>query len=347
MGVYGGMEAFALALADWLARQPDLQVRLCFKMVAGARPSGDLVARIQMLGLDATFPGRASPALLRLCRWADIVHGNNASPDIVLAAKLARRPLLLTIHNYLRDRVHWRNRLWYVAAKLGDWRTYNSNFVRHTWEGESPRHDSEVVPTVSHLPRHEVPVSQRRGFFFAARLIANKGLETLVEAYRGADLDKYQWPLVIAGDGPLRGWLEQQLAGQGVHGMRYAGFVSEAEKALLMASARWLVAPPNTREDMGLTPIEARNVSVPAIVSRDGGLPEAAGPAAMICEPGDAQDLRRLLEAASRMPADEYELRSALARASLQGYLLPLDHYLKRYRQLVKDPTAHNAMTAS
>jgi glycosyltransferase involved in cell wall biosynthesis len=333
MGNYGGMEAFALALGDWINRQTSHEVRLCFKLVGQANAAERLVERIRALGVDVTFARRASPMLLRLCRWADVVHCNNASPDIVLAAKLTRRPLVLTIHNYLRDRLHWRNRLWYAAAGLADWRTYNSRFVRETWEGRSVRQDSEVVPAVSHLPEREVPITERRGFFFVARLIPNKGLETLISAYQSARIDKNEWPLLIGGEGPLRTWLERRLSGTGVLGVQYLGFLSEPDKAMRMASARWLVAPANTREDMGLTPIEARNVSVPAIVSRDGGLPEAGGPAALVCEPGDTNSLREALEAAARMKDPDYASRCVQAKDSLRTYLFPMMHYVDIYQR--------------
>jgi len=84
---------------------------------------------------------------------------------------------------------------------------------------------------------------------------------------------------------------------------------------------------------MGLTPIEARNVSVPSIVSRDGGLPEAGGPSALICEPGDVGSLRDLLETAARMEEPEYASRCALAKHSLSDYLLPMAHYIDIYQR--------------
>jgi glycosyltransferase involved in cell wall biosynthesis len=37
-----------------------------------------------------------------------------------------------------------------------------------------------------------------------------------------------------------------------------------------------------TREDFGLTAVEARNLGVPCIITRDGGLPEAGGKQALI-----------------------------------------------------------------
>ena len=50
-----------------------------------------------------------------------------------------------------------------------------------------------------------------------------------------------------------------------------------------------MVTPPHTKEDLGLTPLEARSVGVPCIASRDGGVQETAGKHSLLCKPGDAE----------------------------------------------------------
>ena len=48
---------------------------------------------------------------------------------------------------------------------------------------------------------------------------------------------------------------------------------------------------PIPKEDLGLTPLEARSVGVPCIASTDGGVQETAGPHALFCKPGDVDSL--------------------------------------------------------
>ena len=330
-GVWGGLEAFVLAVAGWLQTHTSHEVRVCFKLVRGRKAEASLLARCRDSGLNVLYVRRASVVLARQIAWCDVVHGNNSSPDVVLLAKALGRPIVLTIHNYLRDRIGWRNRIWYRCSRLANWRTYNSQFVRDTWEGARATERGNVIPTVSQLPTEQVDVELRRGFLFAARLIENKGLDVLVRAYAAADLDRAAWPLSIAGDGPLRKWLQQYVSDNPNCGITVLGFIGEAEKAQRIAAACWLVAPANTKEDLGLTPIEARSVAVPAIVSRDGGLPESGGPAALLCEPGDVDSLTQALQCAARMSAAQYAERAALAVRSLNGYLKPLDVYLGIY----------------
>ena len=334
-GVYGGIEVFVMTLAEWLQRNTAHEVRVCFKVVAGRAVTPQLEQRCAELGLSHTFVGRGTLDLLAQLRWADLVHSNTCSPDIALLAKAAGKPLVLTIHNWFRGRRGIRNRIWYLCNRLADWRTYNSRFVLRTWEPDGQRARSELIPTVSHLPTTVAPFVERRGFFFIARLIENKGLDVLLKAYETADLDHAAWPLSIAGEGPLRPWAQQYVAARGLTTVQLPGFLAEAEKARQIAAAKWLVAPANTKEDMGLTPIEARSVAVPSIVTRDGGLPEAAGEGALLCEPGSVGELARALEIAAHMPAQEYEQRATACRESLGSYLKPLSVYPRIYASVL------------
>jgi glycosyltransferase involved in cell wall biosynthesis len=333
-GVHGGIEAFVMALADWLPRNTPHEARVCFKLVGASTVTQALDERCRQLGLNYEFVRRGSPSLLRAIAWADVVHGNTCSPDIAIYSKLAGKPLVLTIHNWFRGRRGLRNRVWLFCNRIADWRTYNSSFVLNTWEPQGRRANSDLIPTVSHLPERQTPFDARKGFFFIARLIENKGLDVLVRAYEIARLDKRQWPLSIAGDGPLRGWLDGYIAANKVVGVKVLGFLPEAEKARQVAASMWLIAPASNKEDMGLTPIEARSVAVPAIVTRDGGLPEAAGDSALLCEPGDVQGLGRTLEQAASMSAADYRSRAERAQQSLREYLRPLSDYVTIYERV-------------
>jgi len=333
-GVYGGIEVFVMTLADWLRKQTAHQVRICFKVVADCAVTPALAQRCADLGLAHRFVRRGSRGLLADIRWSELVHGNTCSPDIALFARLSGRPLVLTVHNWCRGTRGIRHRLWYLCNRSADWRTYNSRFVLESWEPGGQRPGSELIPTVSMLPQRPTPLQDRRGFFFISRLVDNKGVDVLVKAYASARLDRGQWPLTIAGVGPMGQWAREYIGARGIVGIDLPGFLAEEEKARRMAGARWLVAPANTCEDMGLTPIEARNVGVPAIVTRDGGLPEAAGPAALLCSRGDVGELAALLERAAEMSAEEYGERAALAKESLRGYLRPLSDYVAIYERV-------------
>jgi glycosyltransferase involved in cell wall biosynthesis len=196
------------------------------------------------------------------------------------------------------------------------------------------------VPTVCRLPQTSCPPADRKGFLFVGRWIENKGLEELITAYSRSQLDPARWPLILLGDGPLRPKVQALLAQLSVQGVEMPGFVDDQTKAIRLAGARWLVAPARTREDLGLTPIEARSVGVPVIVSRDGGLPEAGGGAAIIVEPGNIEELAGALKRAAAMGEQEYLERAERGRATLKEFLRPMTFYREAYTKLLENRRA-------
>src|SRR5256714_1376807 len=103
-------------------------------------------------GPPVQFVDRAGWELAKAVKWADIVHLQNASPDVVFLAKASRKRLVLTIHNYSPQHRTAHHLLWRIGARFADARWYNSNFVWRTWEGDNPRPGSRKVPTTSRLP---------------------------------------------------------------------------------------------------------------------------------------------------------------------------------------------------
>lgn len=334
-GAYGGIEAFVLALARFLKTDPTISVRVVWKKVAGFTPSEALDKRCRESGVDYIYVEKGSAELWQQVRWADVVHCQNAPPDVIVFARLLGKPLALTIHNYLRLGT-WHSVAWKYLSRLAQERWYNSNFVWKTWETHGEIAGSRRTPTVSELPSGSIPSEQRRGFTFISRWIANKGLEVLVQAYAESGLSPDKWPLHLVGDGPLREPILEMIHEQKIRGIEVHGFVSEAEKAEILRRTKWLVVPPHTNEDMGLTPLEARSVGVPVIATRDGGLPEAAGLFALLCEPGSVADLKRCLVQAAAMSEAEYAERGRKGLDALKDYLTPLTFYAEAYRRLTK-----------
>jgi hypothetical protein len=75
-------------------------------------------------------------------------------------------------------------------------------------------------------------------------------------------------------------------------------------------------------------------MGVPGIITRDGGLPEAGGRQALICEPDNAVELAKLLEQAAAMSEAEYLERATRTREELATELEPIEFYANSYRRL-------------
>ena len=157
----------------------------------------------------------------------------------------------------------------------------------------------------------------------------------MLEAYTRLKADPKEWPLTMIGDGPLREEVLRTIQEQGIQGVQLLGFVSESERQLYTREAKWMVTPPHTQEDLGLTPLEARSVGVPCIASTDGGVQETAGPHALFCKPGDIDSLAECMKKAIQMEESQYLELSRLAKVDLEQYVRPLDDYAKEYLSLI------------
>lgn len=347
-GTFGGLEAFLFSLAAELSRQ-GVAVTIAFKRVSSQFHLDDtLTSYISDTPAEVVFVDRASKELRSLIETTDLVHGQNTSIDVALMACRAKTPLVLTIHGWRREKWTPRGMLNLLSHRLADRVWYNSDFVWRTWEPNGRRPTSGKLPIVSNLPEGIVPVADRKGFVFAARWIEKKGLRVLLDAYERANLDRAEWPLILLGDGPLRAEVEARIADDGIEGVDIRGFVDNETRNDIIRHARWMVTPPHTNEDLGLTPIEARHVGVPAIITRDGGLPEAGGTYALICDPNDSIGLCALLERAASMSIDEYSNIAAATRHELLEELEPLSVYADHYRDVLRNVTspAASSLTA-
>jgi glycosyltransferase involved in cell wall biosynthesis len=104
---------------------------------------------------------------------------------------------------------------------------------------------------------------------FAGRLAEEKGVDTAIEAARGAGV-----PLLIAGAGPDAERLRSLARGAPV---QFAGRLSSGALADARRRAAFAVVPSRWDEPCPYAVIEAMAAGLPPLVSSVGGLPEMAG----------------------------------------------------------------------
>jgi glycosyltransferase involved in cell wall biosynthesis len=128
-----------------------------------------------------------------------------------------------------------------------------------------------------------VPPSRSTSVVFVGRLVPEKGVADLLDAWSAARPDGLE--LVVVGDGPLRAELEARR----VPGTRFTGWIPAADVAELLRSARALVLPTRGYEGQPLAVLEALAAGCPVLVSGLGGLPEllAGGDAGESLPPTD------------------------------------------------------------
>jgi glycosyltransferase involved in cell wall biosynthesis len=123
---------------------------------------------------------------------------------------------------------------------------------------------------------------------YFGQLGPSKGIEVLFEAVKSLDCK-----LVVIGDGPLSGWVEEQCAASGGKIQRIA-FVSSREKLRqYVERAAFSVVPSVWYENQPATILETYAMDRPVIGSRLGGIPELIedGHTGLLFEAGNAVDM--------------------------------------------------------
>lgn len=224
-----------------------------------------------------------TPAAVRLCRQqaqqADLLHLHFPWPFADLMLPLVRRrgqPIVVTYHS---DIVRQRtlNRLYAplrerllgaadaIVATSPNYLQSSTVLARHAGKTRCIPLALAAAPPVD--AARLAAWRQRLGddfFLFVGVLRYYKGLHFLIEA-----MPQVAAPLVIVGDGPLRGELEaqaQRLAGKGGGAISFLGPLPDADKLALLQLCRGVVFPSHLRsEAFGVTLLEGARAARPLI----------------------------------------------------------------------------------
>jgi glycosyltransferase involved in cell wall biosynthesis len=203
-------------------------------------------------GLLSLFPGphRLRPYLVSL-RGSDV-------PGF--------EPSLRWLHRLMRPITH---RVWRRAHSV----VANSQALRALALTSFPEIPIEVIPNGAAPSPRRTQARTDTGVrvLTVARLIARKGLDTLITALASTREDV---SLDIAGEGPARAALMRLAVENGVaHRVRFHGFVEHASLASLYAQADLFVLA-SVAESCSMALLEAMSAGLPVIASRTGGTVE-------------------------------------------------------------------------
>jgi glycosyltransferase involved in cell wall biosynthesis len=148
------------------------------------------------------------------------------------------------------------------------------------------------------------------------RVVPKKGFDLLLEAFARIASSVPNVGLVIAGDGPERGPLQQRALDLGLRKRVYLpGQLSQAEVNGVMRDAEVFVMPSRV-EPFGIVALEAWRAGVPLIASSRGGAGEFVehGVSGLVVDPSSPV----ALETALQSLLGSSDLRSELSRAGLR-----------------------------
>ncbi len=160
---------------------------------------------------------------------------------------------------------------------------------------------------------------QRPYVLFVGTVEPRKNISGLLEAYRQLSATtRAEHELVVAG--PI-GWADKAtIAGLrgSAEGVRYLGYVSEADLPAMTAGAA-VLAYPSLYEGFGLPVAQAMAAGTAVLTSNNSALPEVAGDAALLVDPHSTTEIRDALERLLTSPSLRERLGGA-GRVRAQQY---------------------------
>lgn len=124
---------------------------------------------------------------------------------------------------------------------------------------------------------------------FAGRLSKEKGVMTLLEAFKGLNI-----PLRIAGTGPLEQECRKFADAEGMRHVQFEGYCQGNKLKELFRGAALMIIPSECYENAPMTILESYAYGKPVIGGNLGGIPELilAGETGFLFEAGNIDDLR-------------------------------------------------------
>jgi glycosyltransferase involved in cell wall biosynthesis len=293
----GGSEVYVEKIAGELIRRGYRATLFCAAHEEG--PADETTAAglrvLRRGGRHTVYLRAALTYLLGMLGFGPLSRRGGGRPDVLvdvgnglpfLSPLWSRRPVIALVHHVHREQ--WPVVLTPRLAKIGWWieswlapRVYRK--CRYVTVSAATRDELAVLGvdpervTIVHngtpemAPAAPVARTPEASLVVLGRLVPHKRVEMALDAVARLSPQFPGLSLVVAG----QGWWEDELRAYAeklgiAERVRFAGFVSDEEKRVLMSEA-WLALTPSLKEGWGLTIVEAGAVGTPNIAIRGAG----------------------------------------------------------------------------
>lgn len=263
----------------------------------------------------------------------DIIHFHAEGPaSMVILAKLFRKRSVVTIHG-----LDWQRSKWggfatkflkfgeRMAAKYADEIIVLSKNVQDYFIKVYNRETVFIPNGISKPDNYEPEIIKNKygldkdGYIlFLGRLVPEKGVHYLIEAYKELDTDK---KLVIAGGSSHTKEYESELKAlaNGNENIIFTGFIQGKELDELYSNA-YIYCLPSDLEGMPISLLEAMSYGNCCLTSNIAECSEVCGENAVYFEQGNVQSLKSTLEELLKNEERVSKLKNAAARYILSRY---------------------------
>jgi glycosyltransferase involved in cell wall biosynthesis len=170
-----------------------------------------------------------------------------------------------------------------------------SRFLRDKLVEHGIKKPIVVIPNFIN-PDHFQPYFEPENYFvYAGRLVAVKGVLTLLEAMRHLKTDAQ---LYLVGAGELEEEAKRFVADHGLSNVRFVGHLNTARLIHIVQRAAFAIVPSEWYENYSMTVIEAFACGTAVVGAAIGGIPEQVcdGWNGLLFEPGSAQQLVKKMQ---------------------------------------------------
>ncbi|HEX9007040.1 MAG TPA: glycosyltransferase family 1 protein, partial [Bacteroidota bacterium] len=286
----------------------------------------------------------------------DLIHINSPCPLGYAAVQYGREhgvPVVATYHTHFPSYARY--------YKMRPLELLSWNYLRRLYGGCSRIYvpsmpilrelASRRIKNLKHLPhgvdtgvfnpgyrsnewKKRLRIEGKSALLFAGRLVWEKDLETLIGTYQLLTKRRSDLVFVLAGDGPIRGELQDRMP-RAV----FLGQIGGADLSTAYASSDLLVFP-STTETFGNVVLEAMASGIVPVCANQGGPAGIIqqGVTGLLARPRDAASLAEFAEYLVDHPGKRAEIADqALASARRQGWDRIFDELFTDYRAVVEE----------
>ena len=218
----------------------------------------------------------------KLAKQADIIHYHFPWPfmDLVHFVTRVKKPTVITYHSDIIRQINLLKLYQPLKCKFLDSMDVvvatSPNYLATSSVLAKYIHKTKVIPIGLCKASYPKASTDRllywqerigpKFFLFVGNLRYYKGLHILIEALQGSD-----YPVVIAGSGPIEQDLKTKAAGLGLHNIHFVGYQSDEDKVALLTLCYGVLFPSHLRsEAFGISLLEGAMYGKPLLSSEIG-----------------------------------------------------------------------------